>query len=117
MLSLVSGQTVVHSESVNATITTLPRKSLSDMRWPNWFTRLKSGARTPPRDEPGSRSGFAAAWAALPVARPVDPAPSEPELPPLADPQPARVTISANAAASNTAGADLCPFPAFHDVA
>ena len=44
MLCVVSGQTVVHWESSNASMTTLPRNWLSDIGWPNWFCSWKSGA-------------------------------------------------------------------------
>ncbi len=89
MLSDVSGQTVVHSESVKARMTTLPRKSLSDIRWPNWFVSVKFGAGTPPSDEPGSRSGLAAASCCSFAAD--DALPADVPLPfaPLAELQPA----------------------------
>ena len=41
---VVSGQIVVHSESLKARITTWPRKERSDTRAPNWSMRVKSGA-------------------------------------------------------------------------
>src|ERR671922_1269109 len=65
MLCVVSGQTVVHSESSNASMTTLPRNWLSDIGWPNWFRSLKSGADCPPSEDPRSRLGLPLA-AALP---------------------------------------------------
>src|SRR5215467_12331302 len=63
MLCVVSGQTVVHSESSNPSITTLPRNWLSDMCWPNWFVRLISGAGWLFSDVPRSRLGLASAAA------------------------------------------------------
>src|SRR5215469_13761830 len=63
MLCVVSGQTVVHSESSNPRITTLPRNWLSDIGWPNWFVSLMSGAGVLPSEEPRSRLGFASAAA------------------------------------------------------
>src|SRR5580698_2397844 len=71
MLCVVSGQTVVHSESSNDSMTTLPR---------NWFVSRKSGAGSDPSEEPRSRLGlyipaaFAAAvgeLAAAPEPEPV----------------------------------------------
>src|SRR6266542_3520496 len=59
MLAVVSGHTVVHWESVNARMTTLPR---------NWLTSRKPGAGSPPSEVPGSRSGLAAAARACPLA-------------------------------------------------
>src|SRR5689334_252820 len=61
MLCVVSGQTVVHSESSKASMTTLPRNWLSDIGWPNWFRSLKSGAGFPPSEEPRSRFGLSSA--------------------------------------------------------
>src|SRR5262249_55065087 len=61
MLCAVSGQTVVHSESSNASMTTLPRNWLSDIGWPNWFRSRKSGAGCPPSGDPRSRSGLSIA--------------------------------------------------------
>jgi len=43
MLTVVSGHTVVHSESTNARMTTLPRNCCSDIRWPNWFEQRDAG--------------------------------------------------------------------------
>jgi transposase len=63
MLAVVSGQMVVHCESVNARITTLPRNWRSDIGWPNWLTSRKPGAGPPLSEVPVSRSGFAAAAA------------------------------------------------------
>ncbi len=68
MLCVVSGQTVVHSESSKASITTLPRNWLSDIGWPNWLTSRKSGAGTPPRELPRSRFGLASAALAAQAA-------------------------------------------------
>src|SRR6201996_3446456 len=67
MLCVVSGQTVVHSESSNPSITTLPRNWLSDIGWPNWLVSRKSGAVTPPSDEPRSRLGLFSAAALDPA--------------------------------------------------
>ena len=61
MLCVVSGQTVVHSESSNASMTTLPRNWLSDIGWPNWFCSRKSGAACPPSEVPRSRLGLSIA--------------------------------------------------------
>jgi len=58
MLCVVSGQTVVHSESSNDSMTTLPRNWLSDIGWPNWFVSRKSGAGSDPSEEPRSRLGL-----------------------------------------------------------
>src|SRR5215469_4670004 len=63
MLCVVSGQTVVHSESSNPSMTTLPRNWLSDMCWPNWFVRLISGAGWLFSEAPRSRLGLASAAA------------------------------------------------------
>src|SRR5579875_1285004 len=63
MLWVVSGQIVVHSESVNARMTTLPRNWFSDIGWPNWFTSVMSGAGALPSEEPRSRLGLASAAA------------------------------------------------------
>ena len=63
MLCVVSGQTVVHSESSNPSMTTLPRNWLSDMCWPNWFVRLISGAGWLFSEVPRSRLGLAMAAA------------------------------------------------------
>ena len=68
MLTVVSGQIVVHSESVNARMTTLPRNWLRDIGWPNWLTSRNPGAARPPSEDPGSRSGLAAAVRACPVS-------------------------------------------------
>src|SRR6185437_13059416 len=64
---VVSGHTVVHSESSKDSTTTRPRNWLSDIGWPNWLTSLKSGAGLLPSEEPRSRLGFsiAAAFAEL----------------------------------------------------
>src|SRR5215469_6627555 len=80
MLWLVSGQIVVHSESVKARITTLPRKLLSDIRWPNWFVSVKFGAGVPFSEVQGSRSGLAAACrlAAAPAPEELPTCPVEP---------------------------------------
>src|SRR6266550_3134575 len=61
MLCVVSGQTVVHSESSNASMTTLPRNWLSDIGWPNWLRSRKSGAAFPPSEDPRSRLGLSIA--------------------------------------------------------
>src|SRR5579859_2105206 len=70
MLAVVSGQTVVHSESVNARMMTLPRNWLSDIGWPNWLCSRKSGAGLLPSEEPRSRFG-------LSIAAVLDPADCE----------------------------------------
>src|SRR5215469_5812757 len=69
-------------------MTTLPRKSLSDIRWPNWLVSEKFGAGMPCSDVPGSRLGFAAASFCCAA---VLPAPDVPPCPlaPVAAPQPA----------------------------
>ena len=61
MLCVVSGQTVVHSESSNASMTTLPRNWLSDIGWPNWLRSRKSGAGLSPSEDPRSRLGLSIA--------------------------------------------------------
>src|ERR1700742_2620377 len=75
MASVVSGQTVVHSESTKLSSTALPRNWLSDMAWPNWLVSLTLGAAGRPSEVPRSRLGLdaaalelgeAAAWLALP---------------------------------------------------
>ena len=68
MLWVVSGQTVVHSESSNASMTTLPRNWLSDIGWPNWLTSLMSGAGCAPSELPRSRFGFISAALEVGVA-------------------------------------------------
>src|SRR5579859_5168349 len=62
MLCVVSGQTVVHSESSKPSRMTLPRNWLSDIACPNWFTSRKSGAGEFPTEVPRSMFGFD--WAA-----------------------------------------------------
>src|SRR5258708_353601 len=86
MLWLVSGQIVVHCESVKARITTLSRKSLSDIRWLNWFVSVKFGAGMPFSDVPGSRSGLAAACRPAAVPAPGAPLPRPVEPPAAAQP-------------------------------
>src|ERR1700761_6627242 len=61
MLCVVSGQTVVHSESSKDSMTTLPRNWLSDIGWPNWLCSRKSGAGLLPSEEPRSRFGLSIA--------------------------------------------------------
>src|SRR5580692_8151062 len=61
MLCVVSGQTVVHSESSKPSMTTLPRNWLSDIGWPNWLTSLMSGADRESSELPRSRFGFISA--------------------------------------------------------
>src|SRR6202012_1759137 len=61
MASVVSGQTLVHSESTNPSSTALPRNWLSDMGWPNWLVSLTLGAALVPSDVPRSRLGLDAA--------------------------------------------------------
>src|ERR1700722_9434308 len=58
---VVSGQTVVHSESSKDSMTTLPRNWLSDICWPNWLTSVRLGAGLSPAEEPRSRLGFSIA--------------------------------------------------------
>ncbi len=83
MLCVVSGQTVVHSESSKASITTLPRNWLSDIGWPNWFRSRKSGAGLLPSEEPRSRLGLSIAAVFDPVDRELpDDGPAGPELHP-----------------------------------
>ena len=67
MLCVVSGQTVVHWESSNASMTTLPRNWLSDIGWPNWFCSRKSGAGRAPSEVPRSRLGLSIAAASGPA--------------------------------------------------
>ena len=67
MLCVVSGQTVVHSESSNASMTTLPRNWLSDIGWPNWLRSRKSGAGLSPSEDPRSRLGLSIAAVFGPV--------------------------------------------------
>ena len=63
---VVNGHTVVHSESLNARMTTLPRNECSETGCPNWSASEKSGA-TPDTGVPGSRSGFVASASACDV--------------------------------------------------
>ena len=56
---VVSGQIVVHSESLKARITTRPRKECSETGRPNWSVSVKSGAG-PDSGVPGSRYGLRA---------------------------------------------------------
>src|SRR6266480_3318943 len=79
MLTVVSGHTLVHSESTNASTTALPRNWLSAIRWPNWFSSRMSGARTPPSELPGSSAGLFAAC--IPPERPALSAAGAPEAP------------------------------------
>src|ERR1700761_1317294 len=74
MASVVSGQTVVHSESTNPSSTALPRNWLSDMGWPNWLVSLTLGAALVPSDVPRSRLGLDAAPGAPPPPRLEQPA-------------------------------------------
>src|SRR5215472_15770374 len=67
MLCVVSGQMLVHSESSNASMTTLPRNWLSDIGWPNWLRSRKSGAGCPPSEDPRSRLGLSIAAEFAPV--------------------------------------------------
>src|SRR6266702_1494769 len=62
MLTVLSGHTVVHSESTNATTTALPRNWRSETCEPNWLVSVKPGAAVPGRVVPGSTSGLEAAW-------------------------------------------------------
>ncbi len=103
MLCVVSGQTVVHSESSNDSMTTLPRNWLSDIGWPNWFVSRKSGAGRDPSEEPRSRLGlyipaaFAAAVGELAAVPEPEP---EPEPQPAA---PARTPSTATAQSATRA--------------
>src|ERR1700744_3219885 len=56
MASVVSGQTVVHSETTKLSSTALPRNWLSDMAWPNWLVSLPLGGAGRPSE--GPRSGW-----------------------------------------------------------
>src|SRR5215469_10947504 len=95
MLTVVSGHTVVHSESTKARMTTLPRNWCSDMRWPNWLSSVMSGAGWPPSELPGSRAGLpAAARAWLPPGAP------EPVWPPGSDAVPPKQPASSTVARS-----------------
>ena len=112
MLAVVSGQMVVHSESVKARITTLPRKALSDTGCPNWLVSRKSGA-APLIEVPVSRFGLSAAacaWAAGLICPPLPwaPLPWEPPLP--APPQAARPS-TATAAPAAISRARAAPMP------
>src|SRR5690348_11122993 len=97
MLCVVSGQTVVHSESSKPSMTTLPRNWLSDIGWPNWLTSLKSGAGLLPSGLPRSRLGFSSAAAftefAGDGAEPGDPGACDPD-----DEQPATASAAVTAA-------------------
>src|SRR5438270_13106326 len=89
MLCVVSGQTLVHSESSKASMTTLPRNWLSDIGWPNWFRSRKSGAGLPPSEDPRSRLGLSIAAVFGPADRePPDDEAGEPELHPARAPAP-----------------------------
>src|ERR1700761_8465066 len=90
MASVVSGQTVVHSESTNDSSTALPRNWLSDIGWPNWLVSLTSGAALLPSEVPRSRLGLEAA--------PLGPGAAAAWLPPL-PPLPPEQPASARAAA------------------
>src|SRR6185437_9325407 len=68
MLTVLSGQIVVHSESTNARTTAWPRNWRSETGAPNWLVSVKPGAAVPGRRVPGSTSGFAAAWPASGLA-------------------------------------------------
>src|SRR5271165_1445576 len=111
MLCVVSGQTVVHSESSKPSMTTLPRNWLSDIGWPNWFTSLMSGAGCRPSELPRSRFGFiSAALAAGLACMPPDDMPvDEPELALALAPHPASAvsTLSMTAAASAPRGRNV----------
>src|ERR1700677_4440604 len=108
---VVSGQTVVHSESLNARMTTRPRNWLSDIGWPNWLTSLMSGAFMPSSELPRSRLGFCmAAWLAALM----------PDMPDAAeetgdddDAQPATASAAASARAAN-AGTRLIIGPRYY---
>src|SRR3984885_5284560 len=106
---VVSGQTVVHSESLNARMTTRPRNWLSDIGWPNWLTSLMSGAFSPSSELPRSRLGFCmAAWLAALMAD--VPGPDD-ELDD--DAQPATASVAASARAAN-AGTRLIMGPGYY---
>src|SRR5450755_3229457 len=98
MLRVVSGQIVVHSESVKARITTLSRNWLSDTGWPNWLTSRNPGAASPPSGVPGSRSWLAAAAPACPPGACAAGAATAPE------PAPHAVTASSPAMAAAAHG-------------
>ena len=78
MASVVSGQTVVHSESTNPITTALPRNCWSDMGWPNWLVSFTLGAGVRPSDVPWSRLGLAAAALELGDAADDEPVPDPP---------------------------------------
>jgi len=104
MLWVVSGQTVVHSESSKPSMTILPRNWLSDIGWPNWFTSLMSGAGCRPSELPRSRFGFISAALATGLAcMPVD----EPELALAPHPASAVSTLSRAVAASAPRGLNV----------
>src|SRR5882757_4821318 len=88
---VVSGQTVVHSESSKDSRTTRPRNWLSDIGWPNWLTSLTSGAGLLPRAVPRSRLGFSIA-AALTELTGDDPVADDPD-----DEQPATASAAMTA--------------------
>ena len=106
---VVSGQTVVHSESLKARMTTRPRNWLSDIGWPNWLTSLMSGACKPSSELPRSRLGFCRA--ALSAALRADVAVPEDELDD--DAQPAIASVAASARAAN-AGTRLIMGPGYY---
>ena len=110
MLDVVSGQMVVHFESVKARITTLPRNALIEIAWPNWLVSRKSGAGAF-STVPGSRSGLAAAECSAAV---IEPPPAELPLVGLV-PQAARAAAAASAVATPAARASAAgrhvPFP------
>ena len=54
MLAVVSGQTVVHRASTNASTTARPRNWLSDTRLPSWLVSVNPGAASPGSAVPGS---------------------------------------------------------------
>src|ERR1700759_3676500 len=82
MLCVVSGQTVVHSESSKASMTTLPRNWLSDIGWPNWLCSRKAGAGLLPSEEPRGRLGLSIAAVFAPVDSEFPDELDEPELHP-----------------------------------
>src|SRR4029077_1177002 len=96
MLTVVNGHTVVHSESTNARMTTLPRNCRSDIRWPNWLSSVMPGAGCLPSELPVSRAGLVAA--ACPWLPPAAPEPAWRAAPA----QPASSTSASSTGASAT---------------
>ena len=55
---VVSGQIVVHSESLKSSSVTFPRNERSETGRPNWSDSVNPGAGRPDSAEPGSNEGF-----------------------------------------------------------